>query len=172
MTKRMEGYARLDMLLDEHGEQWVIDMMSSHAIDGMPLRDIAREMLGIPYYVLWSWLNDEPHRLREYEVAVRGSAETMAHETVQIADAADDPKLRIDSRKWLSAKRDSRRFGEHTKVEVSGSVSLISLLSSLKEVEVEAIEAEVVEVLPAPKEPEQVTVIPSQEKSLHPEYTL
>ena len=148
MTNRSDAWKQLDYAIGEAGgEDAFLDKVCDFVIEGLALRDVASN-LGMTYGVMWKWLNEDG-RMKDYELALKGHADLVVHEVKGIADASEDPKLMVDSRKWLSSKWDRNRFAENSKIEVSGSVSLISLLSSLKELPVEvppAIEGEAAEV--------------------------
>ena len=119
------------------------------------------ESYGMMYSVMWEWLKDERSRFEGYQDALKGRADALVGEVIGIADESGDAKLRVDTRFKLAGKLDSGRFGDNSKVEVSGSVSLIGLLASLKELPkeddvIEGEASEVVEVLPVP------SLVPSQ----------
>lgn len=118
--------------------------------EGETLKDIAREW-EIPYGRLAQWVIEDRERSEQYNVALKVWADALAQECVAIADeqsmvekrdgGAFDPdvprdKLRIDTRLRLAGKWDRHRYGEQTKVEHSGSLSLISVLSSIPRSEV------------------------------------
>lgn len=149
---RTDGYRRIDSLIDEMGgEEEALAHMLGLVTEGSTLVDISKGF-GIAYGALWRWLSSDRERMGDYETALKGHADMVVHEVKGIADRSDDPKLMVDSRKWLSSKWDRNRFAENSKVEISGSVSLISLLSSLKDVPSEPEAIEVVEFvsIPAP----------------------
>ena len=150
MTNRSDAWKQLDYAIEEAGgEDAFLDKVCDFVIEGLALRDVSSNM-GMTYGVLWKWLNEDG-RMKDYELALKGHADLVVHEVKGIADASEDPKLRVDSRKWLSSKWDRNRFAENSKVEISGSVSLISLLSSLKDITPPADEAiEVVEFVSLP----------------------
>lgn len=144
---RMLGFRRIDALIEQHGvdekgnaldgEAELLEHILARVIQGESLGDIA-ESYDVAYGAMWRWISGDKYRMGEYESALRGHADKLVHETKGIADGSEDPKLMIDTRKWLSSKWDANRFSERSKVEVSGSVSLISLLGSLKDIEGEA----------------------------------
>ena len=141
---RMLGFRRIDALIEQHGvdekgnaldgEAELLEHILARVIEGESLEDIAGSY-DVAYGAMWRWISGEKYRMGEYESALRGHADKLVHETKGIADESKDPKLMIDTRKWLSGKWDANRFSERSKVEVSGSVSLISLLGSLKDIE-------------------------------------
>ena len=144
---RMLGFRRLDALIVQNsvdekgnaldGEAELLWKILSRVMEGDTLKYIA-DGYDLDYGILWRWISSDKYMMAEYESALRGHADKLVHETKVIADGSEDPKLMIDTRKWLSSKWDANRFSERSKVEVSGSVSLISLLGSLKDIEGEA----------------------------------
>ena len=144
---RVLGFRRLDALIVQNsvddkgnaldGEAELLWKILSRVMEGDTLKYIADDY-DLDYGILWRWISSDKYMMAEYESALRGHADKLVHETKGIADESKDPKLMIDTRKWLSSKWDANRFSERSKVEVSGSVSLISLLGSLKDIEGEA----------------------------------
>lgn len=120
------------------------------------LKDIARS-LGVPLGKLSEWITEDRERTEQYANALRIASEQAALDSLRIADGipqqAVDPdgkplfdsagnpvlitpdvqrdKLRVDTRMKLASKLAREKFGEMNEVRVSGSVSLISVLSSL-----------------------------------------
>jgi len=68
--------------------------------------------------IWYGWLDRKPGRRDEYKRAQRHFAETLADETIKIADACIDTadaqiaKVRIDARRWMAGKVDPERYGE------------------------------------------------------------
>lgn len=151
------SYAILDEMVSSKGEEAFEREVFEKVIDGANLSVICEEY-GMMYSVMWNWLSDDRDRMEGYRKALKGRADALMGDVVGIADGSGDAKLMVDTRFRLAGKLDVGRFGDSSKVEVSGSVSLIGLLASLKDIDavavedtVPAIEGEaVVEVLPAP----------------------
>ena len=63
-------------------------------------------------------MDRKPGRRDEYKRAQRHFAETLADETIKIADSCIDTadaqiaKVRIDARRWIAGKVDPERYGE------------------------------------------------------------
>ena len=147
-------------LLDEqiaiHGEDGFEGIVCGKVIDGCTLQVICEEY-GMMYSVMWEWVTDDRDRYERYKDALKGRSDALMSDVVGIADGSGDAKLMVDTRFRLASKLDVGRFGDSSKVEVSGSVSLIGLLASLKDIkavptgtlprEVPAIEGESVEAL-------------------------
>ena len=113
------GWQRMDVLVSEHGAEDVLHMVCDQVADGMSLSEIGGNE-GIPYSVLWRWLNAEG-RMEAYRVALEARADKEAHDVLHIADSATVEevgvaKLRVDARKWAASKWDRDRYGESSKV--------------------------------------------------------
>jgi hypothetical protein len=98
--------------------------------EGESLRTIG-EMRGMPSRrTVRGWLNAHPEFEREYEVARRERTDNLVDESIEIADSitgCTDPaavqaaRLRIDTRRWLASKLLPERFGDHSRVEMTGA---------------------------------------------------
>jgi hypothetical protein len=119
------------------------------------LKQIAKDWQ-VPYGRLCQWITEDRERAEQYSLALKFAADSFAHECVPLADGVSKPedvpaaKLQIDTRLRVAGKWDRNRYGEQTKIEHGGSLSLISVLSSIPRGEV--FENEV----PAPALPRQV----------------
>ncbi len=113
--------------------------------EGETLKQIAKDW-EVPYGRLAQWVIEDRERSEQYNVALKIWADSLAQECLAISDeqaevekrdgTTFDPdvprdKLRIDTRLRLAGKWDRNRYGEQTKLEHSGSLSLISVLSSI-----------------------------------------
>ena len=106
ITKQL--YARLDL-----SEQDIFEDLAT----GLPVTEAIRK-----YQVskrIWNgWLYRKPGRRDDYKRAQRHFAETLADETIKIADSCIDTadaqiaKVRIDARRWIAGKVDPERYGE------------------------------------------------------------
>ena len=115
------GWQRMDVLVSEHGAEDVLHMVCDQVANGMSLSEIGGNE-GIPYSVLWRWLNAEG-RMEAYRVALEARADKEAHDVLHIADGATAEevgvaKLRVDARKWAASKWDRERYGEASKVQM------------------------------------------------------
>lgn len=139
-------------------------ILAQRLSEGETLKEIAKDW-EIPYGRLAQWVIEDRERSEQYNVALKIWADSLAQECVSISDEQNmvttergttfDPdvprdKLRIETRLKLAGKWDRNRYGEQTKHEHTGSLSLISVLSSIPRGEV--FENEV----PAPALPRQV----------------
>ncbi len=89
-----------------------------------------------PYAILARWLHKVPEFKEMFEQAKKDRAELHYEEIMQVADetyhnalGGEDEiaaaKLKIDSRKWVAEKGDNEKFGQKTKQEVVGAVSIV-----------------------------------------------
>jgi len=155
---RMLGFRRIDALIVQHsvdeqgnaldGEAELLEHILARVMEGESLESIAGRY-DVAYGAMWRWISGDKYRMAEYESALRGHADKLVHETKKIADDSDDAKLRIDARKWLSGKWDGDRFGEKSKVQIMGGISItealagdaLSLLDRLRTVHVQELDA-------------------------------
>lgn len=100
---------------------------------------------------VFKWLREKPEFSQMYAKAVEERAEAHAEELLDIADdgrndylesqedgggtayryngeAINRSRLRVDTRKWLLAKLQPRKYGDRIHTEHSGTVSLESLI--------------------------------------------
>jgi hypothetical protein len=105
--------------------------------DGETLKSIAKGWQ-IPYGKLAEWLIEDRERSERYNAALKIWADSLAQESVGIADdggteagEVQRDKLRIDTRLKLAGKWNRDRYGDATEVKHTGSVSLLAILSSM-----------------------------------------
>lgn len=123
--------------------------------DGETLKEIAAAWQ-IPYGRLAQWIIEDRERTEQYNAALEIWADSLALETVKIADdavadrdAVAKAKLQTAVRLSLAGKLNRRRFGESTEVKHTGHISLVSILSSMPK-------GDVIDVTPAPAAVENV----------------
>ena len=124
--KPRDVYERLDLL----GLDWVCEEL----IQGRSIRSIARE-LDTSATSLLRWLDREPGRMRQYQLARQAQADAIVDELIELADspvpvdeqgrtdsaAVNQLRLRVDTRKWIASKFRPGVYGD--RVEVSADVS-------------------------------------------------
>lgn len=99
--------------LEEQGE----DALFDHLAGGMTMNTLVKQV-GVSKRVWYKWLRSVDGREERYYSARRKWADTLAEETLDIADGAVDAhdaqvrKLRIDTRKWLAARANPDNWGE------------------------------------------------------------
>lgn len=129
--------SELDALIEQKGEAEVQRYVMTEVLEGAAPRELAKKM-GVTYADLWRWLTADDERFQEYQRMLVGTADDLAHESLAVADEADNEganvnakKLRVETRMKLAGKWDRHRYGESMDMKVSGSVSLIALLSTM-----------------------------------------
>ena len=128
--------------------------------EGRALKDVAK-LWRVPYGRLAQWVVEDADRTSQYEGALRIWADSLAQETVRIADGGGEEevgrdKLRIETRLKIASKLYRERYGEKVQVQHTGTpaadAGLLSAAGDLirlvaKRAEPRVIEAE---VLPMP----------------------
>lgn len=124
--KPRDVYERLDRL----GLDWVCDQL----IDGRSVRSVAKDLNASAVAIL-KWLDREPGRMRQYQLARQAQADCLVDGLIDLADepipvgpdgrmdpaAVNDKRLRIDTRKWIACKLRPGMYGD--RVEVNANVS-------------------------------------------------
>lgn len=152
----MSALARLAEVIADPNTMSVIVQRITDGDDPETLKQIAKAWQ-VPAGKLAEWITEDRDRAEKYALALKIAAEQAALDTARISDGvpvqAVDPngkplfdetgkpvlihhdvardKLRVETRKWLAGKLAREKFGEMNEVKVSGSVSLIAVLSSL-----------------------------------------
>ena len=109
--------------LEEQGEDALFDQLAS----GMTMNALVKQV-GVSKRVWYKWLRSIEGREERYYSARRKWADTLAEETLDIADGAIDAhdaqvrKLRIDTRKWLAARANPDNWGDRRDPLVSINV--------------------------------------------------
>lgn len=106
------------------------DMICAWIADGKSLRSYCREHARETVTV-YRWLREEKEFARRYARAHDDRADSLADEIVDIADesvggTSDDiqaARLRIDARKWVSAKLKPQKWGDKVEIEQKGHVT-------------------------------------------------
>ena len=108
----------------------------------------------ISYEDFLRWIKRDPQRNERFKEAQEMRTEFIASEILEIADGVGsiDPssndtvnrdKLRIDTRKWLMAAHNRKRYGETKQIELGGTISITDALSAAR---ARVIDAEVLDV--------------------------
>ena len=100
-----------------------------------------REKYNVSQRIWSTWLDQADGRRQSVEQARQLFADTIAEETLSIADSTVDPadaaiaRVRIDARKWLAGKTAPEKYGDRAQTEVH--VNLQSAhLEALKDITV------------------------------------
>ena len=110
--------------------EWICDRL----IDGQSVRVVAKELNASAAAVL-KWLDREPTRMRQYQLARQAQADALVDEIIDLADepvpigpdgrmdsaALNDKRLRIDTRKWIASKFRPSLYGDRVAVETTVS---------------------------------------------------
>ena len=143
-----------EVVIDRRGriERWeeerggAEEVIFQRVAEGETLKEVCRSRKW-PYSLVARWVGETPEVFKAYEMALRLWADSLATESVGIADGTDPTevnhgKLRVDTRRWMASRLDRQRYGD--KVEVSGEVrhshSLIGILAGMAQHEVPVIE--------------------------------
>ena len=117
------GCKRLD---EEFGEDWVFERVMA----GRTIASLQRET-GVGNRIFYTWLHGGPKNNRDesrwgrYMEARRIASDTLAEETLQIADecaTAEEvavAKLKIDTRKWLAGAMNPESYGNRPATQVN-----------------------------------------------------
>jgi hypothetical protein len=104
-------------VIEQIGEEEILERISS----GESVRAIA-ESLDVKQAHLNRWLL-APERSAQYARAREERASALAEEALTIADEAkDDPRLRVDTRKWFASKLDPKVWAENRAPVVAISI--------------------------------------------------
>ena len=95
MSLRSEGFARLDSLIAEHGEDWLLSAFVSRISDGEAPAAVATGM-GLPWFVMRRWLEDSGERMSQWELGKRCFADGLVWEGLQRARDAQVETLGVD----------------------------------------------------------------------------
>ena len=93
--------------------------------------------MGLSWGAVLAWVNDDVERMDKSKAALEVRAHLLAEDALRIADGAEPEnvsvaKLRVDTRKWVASRLNPKWYGEHTKVEHTGTVTnLMQVLSSI-----------------------------------------
>ena len=118
------GWCGVGVLVD------VREVILDGLADGQSLRAICRsdEMPNIA--TVMRWLAADPEWRAQYAHAREIGDDAMAEDIQTIADDEDldpnDKRVRIDTRKWLMAKRQPKKYGDKIETVHSGSVEVVT----------------------------------------------
>ena len=122
MTLRSEGFARLDSLIAEHGESWLLSAFVSRIAEGESPHTVATG-LGLPWFVLRGWLEDKPERMAQMELGKRCFADGLVWESLSAARDADSEtvavaRLQADHFSKMASRMSRDEWGDKQQVEV------------------------------------------------------
>lgn len=122
MTKRSDGFARLDSLIAEHGESWLLSAFVSRISEG-EAPAVVSTGLGLPWFVMRSWLEDSPDRVRQMELGKRCFADGLVWESLSAARDADSEtvavaRLQADHFSKMAGRLSRDEWGDKQQVEI------------------------------------------------------
>lgn len=122
MTLRSEGFARLDALIAEHSESWLLSAFVSRIADGESPQEVATG-LGLPWFVMRSWLEDSADRMSQWELGKRCFADGLIWESLSAARDADSEtvavaRLQADHFSKMAGRLSRDEWGDKQQVEI------------------------------------------------------
>lgn len=122
MSKRTEGFARLDALLADHGEGWLLSAFVSRISEGESPVSVSAG-LGLPWFVVRGWLEDSPARMAQMELGKRCFADGLVWEGLEAArDATPESvsvdRLKVDTYHKLAARLSRDEWGDKVQMDV------------------------------------------------------
>lgn len=119
MTIRSEGFARLDTLIAEHSEEWLLSAFVSRISDGESPQAVSVG-IGLPWFVMRRWLEDSADRMREWELGKRCFADGLAYESLRVVRDADPESVAVAR---LQSETYAKTAGKVSRVEWGGEAS-------------------------------------------------
>ncbi len=121
------GYARLDSLVDGHGDEWLHDQLMCRLMEGERPTDIARSF-EIPYVVLRGWM--EKNCPDAVALAGRARADELEWKATNVVESADSEtvalaKLQAEHYMKLAAKLDRAKYGEKDMSGGGGGITVV-----------------------------------------------
>lgn len=119
----------------EEKAHWV-EALAQWIEDGGSLSSFCREYPQGPCKTAWfEWINSDPIIADRYARARENGADTLAEETVSIADEVKDAghmdsarvnaaRLRVDARKWVASKLKPKTYADRLETVQSGSLTV------------------------------------------------
>jgi hypothetical protein len=130
MSKAL-AFAKLDAWIAERGEIAFFELASRVGSGELPSR--IAQSIGVPWFALKAWIEDDPERMALVELAVRAGADQLEAEALQEVRKADSDtvslaKLRYESYVRSAGFRDRKKYGNKVDVEVGMTVSIVDAL--------------------------------------------
>jgi hypothetical protein len=108
--------------------QEIADEVCERLANGESMRAILRDEHMPASSSIYKWLRFVPDFAEQYARARQDQADTIADETVWIADTEEDPqraRVRIDARKWMAGKLRPKVYGDKVDVEHKGAINVL-----------------------------------------------
>lgn len=116
MTIRSEGFSRLDTLIAEHGDEWLLSAFVSRIAEGESPQAVSVGM-GLPWFVMRRWLEDSQDRMREWELGKRCFADGLAYESLRVVRDATVEDVAVAR---LQSETYAKTAGKVSRVEWGG----------------------------------------------------
>ena len=107
----------------------IADKICARIADGESLNAICKDSNMPHRHTVMEWalgqvkVADKANFPDKYARARKAQADAFADEIVDIADTEPDPnkaRIRIDARKWVAGKQRPKKYGDRSKLEVTG----------------------------------------------------
>lgn len=110
------GYAKLDAIIEEHGDEWLLKNLITRVAEGDDPKAISAS-IGLPYVVLRNWMED--NCADEVALAGRARADCLEYEASNAIENVDPDnlgvvKLQSDYKMKLAGKLDRKKYGDKT----------------------------------------------------------
>jgi hypothetical protein len=153
---RNESWSRLELLIEEIGEDGVLDNYCGRIAIGDHPTDICRSF-GIVPIVIRKWLEDDPKRVGMFELAKRCLADQLQWSAIQEArdstvETVQLGKYRTDTYRVAAGVFNRKEYGTKVEIEVNQQISIIQ---ALEEAHSRVINGRVVDQLPSEVEKEE-----------------
>ena len=132
----MKRRTQTALLLEADPKMFDILLSEITTDNGLRPPEVCQKM-GLSWGAVLAWVNDDSERMDKFKAALEVRGHLLAEDALRIADGADPEtvgvaKLRVDTRKWAASRLNPKWYGEHTKVEHTGTVTnLMQVLSSI-----------------------------------------
>lgn len=120
------GYAKLDLIIEENGEEWLLKNLITRVAEGHSPNDIAAS-IGLPYWVLRAYIED--NCAEDIALAGRARADCLEYEAMEAVNSADPDnlgvaKLHADHKLKIASRLDRAKYSEKDVKEQSGGNGL------------------------------------------------
>ena len=108
--------------------QQIADEICERLAEGESMRSILRDAHMPASSSVYKWLRFVPDFAEQYARAREDQADTIADQTVWIADTEEDPqraRVRIDARKWYAGKLRPKVYGDRIDHEHKGTINVL-----------------------------------------------
>ena len=132
MRKITKSYARIDELVESHGEVGVVELICSRVAEGDEPYDVARSM-GLTWMALRRWMESDDNRMAVLSLAKRCYADKLVWDAVRGVRESDAKtediqlsKLRADTYLKVAGKLDRGSWGDAKEDAKSGITVVVN----------------------------------------------